>query len=338
MVNFDVEKYRADGKAVLETIPAIESVVDSIVERGYDNMVVIGIGGTWTEWNSVIAILRHYTDLPIYLENAAEILVKRDKRYLTPRSIVITASVSGDTKEVLAAAKMCREMGIDVVGFTKSRETPLGKLLTHWIPYTAAGCDNAYMLYFTLALYLLSTRGEYGDYGLWKAQLGGVHEELIRIREELDPRARAIARKYHKEPYNMWVGSGSMWGNVYLFTMCLLEEMQWVRTKAVTSADFFHGTLELVEEGVPVFLVKGVDEYRPLDQRVENFIRKYEVTDKLEVLDMADFQIRCLDDRFREIAAVLIFGATVVDRLSKQYEQFTGHWLQFRRYYRQLDY
>jgi len=45
----------------------------------------------------------------------------------------------------------------------------------------------------------------------------------------------------------MWVGSGSMWGNVYLFTMCLLEEMQWVRTKAVTSADFFHGTLELVE-------------------------------------------------------------------------------------------
>ena len=165
-----------------------------------------------------------------------------------------------------------------------------------------------------------------------------MHEELIRIREEFDPRARELARKYHKEPYNMWIGSGAMWGNVYLFTMCLLEEMQWVRTKAVTSADFFHGTLELVEDGVPVFLVKGVDEYRALDQRVENFLKKYAVTDKLEVLDMADFRIGCLDDRFRDIAANLIFSATVVDRLSKQYEQFTGHWLAFRRYYRQLDY
>lgn len=338
MVNFDSEKYLADGKQVLETIPAIEAVMDKLVTRGYDNVVFFGIGGTWADWNCVLSIARRYTDLPLYLENAAELMVRKDKRYLTPRSLVITASVSGDTKEIVACAKMCREMGIEVVGFTKNNETPLGKYVDYLIPITVGGSDNAYMLYFTLILYLLSKRGEYADYALWKAQLPGVHEELIRIREEFDPRARELARKYHKEPYNMWIGSGSMWPNVYLFTMCLLEEMQWVRTKAVTSADFFHGTLELVEDGVPVFLIKGVDEYRVLDQRVENFIRKYNVTDKFEVFDMTDFRINCLDDRFSDIAAVLIFCATVVDRLSKQYEQFTGHWLAFRRYYRQLDY
>ena len=118
-------------------------------------------------------------------------------------------------------------MGIEVVGFTKNNETPLGKNVDYVIPMAVGGSDNAYMLYFTLILYLLSKRGEYADYALWKAQLPGVHEELIRIREEFDPRARELARKYHKEPYNMWVGSGSMWPNVYLFTMCLLEEMQW---------------------------------------------------------------------------------------------------------------
>ena len=34
--------------------------------------------------------------------------------------------------------------------------------------------------------------------------------------------------------------------------MCILEEMQWIRTRPVHASDFFHGTLELVEPGVSV--------------------------------------------------------------------------------------
>lgn len=58
-----------------------------------------------------------------------------------------------------------------------------------------------------------------------------------------------------------------------MFAMCILEEMQWVRTRPVTSAQFFHGTLELVEKGIPVVIVKGEDEYRVQDERVENFCK-----------------------------------------------------------------
>ncbi len=42
--------------------------------------------------------------------------------------------------------------------------------------------------------------------------------------------------------------------------MCILEEMQWIRTRPVHASDFFHGTLELVEKGVSVILFKGEDE------------------------------------------------------------------------------
>ena len=338
MVNFDPAKYREYGKTVVATLPAIEAVVDKISERGYDNVVIIGVGGTWIEWNSVVTVIRHYTQLPIRVENAAELMVRKDRNFLTKDSFVVTSSVSGDTKEIVAAAKMCRDLGIEVTAFTKDETTPLGQNADNIIPFSVPGVDNGFMLYFSLFYCLLAKRGDYDGYALWKSQLPGVHEELIRIREEFDPRAREIARKYHKEPYGIWVGSGSMWYNTYLFAMCLLEEMQWVRTRPVSSADFFHGTLELVQDDVPVFLVKGIDEYRPLDQRVENFINKYKPTEKLVVLDMADFRINCLDERFSEAAANLICGATVIDRLSKQYEQFTGHWLAFRRYYRQLDY
>ena len=57
--------------------------------------------------------------------------------------------------------------------------------------------------------------------------------------------------------------------------MCILEEMQWIRTRPVHASDFFHGTLELVEKGVSVLLLKGEDAYRPLAERVERFAPAY---------------------------------------------------------------
>ena len=36
-----------------------------------------------------------------------------------------------------------------------------------------------------------------------------------------------------------------LWGETILYSMCILEEMQWKRTRSITSHDFFHGTLEM---------------------------------------------------------------------------------------------
>lgn len=54
----------------------------------------------------------------------------------------------------------------------------------------------------------------------------------------------------------MFIGSGALWGATILYSMCLLEEMQWKRIR-ITSHDFFHGTLELLEPGVPGVPVHG---------------------------------------------------------------------------------
>ena len=93
-------------------------------------MVLLGIGGTWAEWYPVVEVAKYYSDLPIYLENAGEFLVKKNKRHLSKKSLVFTSSASGDTAEIVKAVKLCKDMDIPVYGFTKDDTTPLAKLLT----------------------------------------------------------------------------------------------------------------------------------------------------------------------------------------------------------------
>ena len=134
----------------------------------------------------------------------------------------------------------------------------------------------------------------------------------------------------------MFTGSGVLWGETYLFTMCILEEMQWVKTKSVSSADFFHGPLELVDDRIPVFVIKGEDEYRELDERVERFVKQH--TKKYEIFDTKDYVLEGIDDEFRVICSPMIITAILTERLAAHYELNTGHSLEFRRYYRQFEY
>ena len=117
--------------------------------------------------------------------------------------------------------------------------------------------------------------------------------------------------------------------------MCILEEMQWIRTRPVHAADFFHGTLELVEQGVSVFVFKGEDASRPLGDRVEAFAKRY--TDKVRVLDAADVKLPGISAETRSLISPVIL-ATLLERLSAHLEVLRNHPLTTRRYYKKVEY
>ncbi|MDL2276236.1 SIS domain-containing protein [Breznakia sp. OttesenSCG-928-G09] len=333
---FDTEKYLKEGDAIYAQRAEVEKVADKISKDGYSNIFLLGIGGTWAEFAPIKYAIEKYSDVEVYLVNAAELNVLKHRK-LTKDSIVITASASGDTKEIVEAAKWIVAEGIQVMAFTKS-SGPLGKVAQTVIEanVTTGMCEYSYLLFNLLALRLLYNRGDFPDYELFADQMKGIFKNLVDIREQFDPKAEEIAKKYYNEPYNIWVGSGALWGETYLFSMCILEEMQWVRTKSVTSPEFFHGTLELVDKDVPVFLVKGEDECRTLDTRVETFCKK--ITDKLVVFDTAEYALDGVDDKFRGLVSPLIATSLLTERLAAHYETYTKHNLNYRRYYRQFEY
>ena len=336
MLKFNEKEYRTSMKLICEARTEAERAADELTNRGYKNVFFTAVGGSLAPMMAIGEMAKQLTTLPVFVEQAAELLVRGNKN-LDKDSIVVTMSKSGDTKETVAIAKWCKEQGITVVCLTKNPESPLASNSDYVIPMRHEnGVEYEYMLLYWFFFRLLKNRGEFEEYDDFANQLEKLPENLIKAKQKFDPIAAEIGKKYHKEPYMMWIGGGEMWGETYLFSMCLLEEMQWLKTKSVTSSEFFHGTLELVEEDVCVFLLKGEGKCREIDDRVERFVEKY--TNKFTVIDTKDYELEGIDDKFRWILAPTISSTLLVDRLAFHFEDNTGHDLDIRRYYRQFEY
>ena len=165
--------------------------------------------------------------------------------------------------------------------------------------------------------------------------LAKLREGLDNIKDGVDEEAKAYAYQIKDEPYHMLVGSGNLWGSTYCFAMCYLEEMQWIRTKSIESPEFFHGTLELLEEDTSIMIFKGEDETRMLTERVENFAKK--ISKKVKVIDTKEYEAEGIAEKYRGDLSPAFLEA-YLGRLTAHLEDATGHSLDIRRYYRVMDY
>jgi fructoselysine-6-phosphate deglycase len=186
-----------------------------------------------------------------------------------------------------------------------------------------------------LSAAILDKRGEFDGYERLVNDLEAMPEALASVREQVDTKAEAWAKAHEEDDYHFLVGSGYTWGLTYLFSMCILEEMQWLKTTRVHGAEFFHGSLELIEKDTSLMLFKGEDETRPLMERVERFA--HQVSDDVLVLDSRDFDLPGVSDEFRGLLGPQILHAAS-GRFSRHLAVVRDHPLTVRRYYRQMEY
>lgn len=336
MIKFDEVSYRQNLNNQIEAIQDGKQVADIISKEGFSNIFFIAVGGTMAMMMHFAEIAKQYTKIPVFIQHAGEIVLTGHKQ-LNKDSIVIMGSKSGDTKETVAAAKWCKEQGIRVASMVMDPGSPLGSVSTWTIPLKVfKGVEFEYLNIFGIFYGLLANNGEFPKFEIFTKQLKNLPDALVAAQKKFDPIAADIAKKYYKNEYMMWLGSGELWGEVYLFSMCVLEEMQWLKTKSVQTSEFFHGTLELVEKDTCVFLVKSVGTCRSIDDRAERFLTKY--TDDLVLIDVKDYLSDTIDAEFAPLIAPIISTALLIGRLGKHFEANTGHDLDMRRYYRQFEY
>ncbi|MFP3728873.1 SIS domain-containing protein [Priestia filamentosa] len=337
MLKFNKENFLSVTYGAINLRGQIEKIVDEVSEKGYENIFLIGSGGTIALMQPLEYILKTKSNIPVYAEIAAEFLLMNHHRF-TERSLVITASLSGTTEETVAAAQYAKDKGAITIGLVGDANTPLAKI-TEYTLVNAAENDtlgeSMHLQLYQLIYKLMNQRGEFPDYDQFVEQLELLPNALVKVKEDTEEFAEDFALKYKDEPYHMVVGSGNLWGEAYLYAMCVLEEMQWIKTKSIHAAEFFHGTIELVEEDTSIILFKGEDSTRPLVDRVEKFVERY--TNKVTVFDTKNYELKGISEKFREDLSPIVL-ASALERLSIHLEDKRNHSLDIRRYYRVVEY
>ncbi|MEC0207802.1 SIS domain-containing protein [Paenibacillus ehimensis] len=337
MFNFDRDRYKRIQGGAVACRDSINQAIEEITARGFTNLFLIGSGGAGILMSPAEYVLRTHSTLPVYREIAAE-FVTMDHKHLNERSLVVLASLSGTTQETVEAAQYCKDRGAVTISFTGKAGTPLAGLTDYSIVNFAeddTSCESFFIQFYLLAFRIMYNRGEFPDYDRLVAEWERLPEALLDVKERTEERAKAFAERYRNEDYHMMVGSGNTWGEAYYYAMCILEEMQWIKTRPVHASDFFHGALELIEKDMSLILLKGEDETRPLMDRVERFAKSY--TDELTVFDTADYELAGISPAYRKYVSPIV-AAALLERVSCHLEHVRNHPLTTRRYYRRVQY
>ena len=337
MLNFDPARFLRIQTGAVAIARDLGALVGQLVADGADSLFFMGAGGAGILMQPATDLMRRSSKLACHNVLCAEIVLSGHVA-LGPKSIVIMPSLSGTTKESIAAMDYVRAAGATVISITGHAETPLARGAHHAFVNFAeddTSCEMFYVTSLVAALAAMQARGERSDYDRIIGELAGLPQQLLAAKQAFEPRADALARAIAADGWHIVTGSGAAWPEAYYYGMCILEEMQWIRTRPVHASDFFHGTLELVEKGVSVVVLAGEDEARPLTDRVIAFAGNY--TDKLTVIDTRDLPTSGLSADLRALLAPALM-ATVLERLSAHLEVIRDHPLTTRRYYKRVAY
>lgn len=331
MLNFDEARVRREHENGVGMILEVERVVDGICRDGYSSIFFLGIGGTYLYASQIGHIAKQLRSrLPLHIENAADFLYEGSP-WIDERSVVVIASISGDTPEVMQAVDRVHELGARVISYVETVPSPLSERSDSLI-HTSGG---EYYFWYSVLLRFMKNAGEFPAYERLMAELPAMPENVVQIYKDADQKMQAYAEAYCDEPLTYLVASGNLEDWATCYGMCIMEEMQWMRTRPISAANFFHGTLEVIERDIPLILMKGEDVTRPEMERVEKFV--HAISAKVSVFDTRDYALKGISEEFRGLLSPIVMRSAF-QRLSVHLEHCRRHPLAIRRYYRRLQY
>ncbi|OCL24722.1 glucosamine-fructose-6-phosphate aminotransferase [Gilliamella sp. wkB72] len=332
MRKYDEKKELDSMNGALALRPQINEFIDKIHFRGYSNVCWLGIGGTYASSMQAVVHMKEKSAIETFIQHAAEYLVTGNKR-ITKDTLIIISSVTGSTQEVVEAInKIQQDVGATVLAFLDKADSPLGKMAHHVISYPM----NEQLKFFMAADRLMYLAGEYPDYDEFYQQMDQhFAKNIVEVAKKADAFGQEVALKHHNDAMHYFVGAGNQWGATYSHAMCYWEEQHWLRSKSIESAEFFHGTLEVIDRDTAVTVYVGEDSQRPLSERVAKFLPQ--ICGNYTIIDTKDYPLPGISEKYRGHLSPFVFR-TINNRIDAYVEHLNRHPMTIRRYYRCLDY
>ncbi|MES5116082.1 glutamine--fructose-6-phosphate transaminase (isomerizing) [Lactobacillus iners] len=233
------------------------NIVQSVAQS--DRIYILAAGTSYHAGLVGKNIIEKYTDIPVEVGIALEFGYHFPK--LSKKPFFIFLSQSGETADSRVVLKQVNQLGLpsltitNVAGSTLSREATYTMLLKAG-PEIAVASTKAYTAQVAVQAILAKAVGEYLkiaaaiDFDL-KRQLALVAEgmqEIVDGKEKIN----SLAKKYLATTRNaFYIGRGVDYA-VALEGALKLKEVSYIQTEGFAAAELKHGTIALIEKGVPV--------------------------------------------------------------------------------------
>ncbi|MEK9165279.1 MAG: glutamine--fructose-6-phosphate transaminase (isomerizing) [Patescibacteria group bacterium] len=185
--------------------------------------------------------------------------------FITPQSLVIVVSQSGETADDLEPMEEIKKIGAKIVSIVNVA----GSSIDRWSDYTflikagpeqavaSTKATTAQMVVVSLLAYALADRLKQGKHNL--IGLAGAINELLNPRYE--ERIKQLARKIQKTNDIMIIGKGVNYPAA-LEAEIKLQETSYIHAQGFAGGELKHYALSLIHKGVPAIIMAADDNLR----------------------------------------------------------------------------
>ena len=241
-----------------------------------DRIVITACG---TSWHAALVgeyMLEELARIPVEVEYASEFRYRSP--ILTPRTLVIVISQSGETADTLAALREAKRRGartlgiVNVVGSTIAREVD-GGIYLHAGPEIGVASTKAFtsqivaLALFTLHLGRLKSLSILQGREIVQAlrRLPEQVEAVLRKQEEIE----ALAERFMRATNVLYLGRGVNFP-VALEGALKLKEISYIHAEGYPAAEMKHGPIALIDELMPVVFIAPQDAvYAKIQSNIE---------------------------------------------------------------------
>jgi glucosamine--fructose-6-phosphate aminotransferase (isomerizing) len=249
------------GKVFLD-----ELQIDSAELGEIERITILACGTSWHAGLVGKFMLEELTRLPVEVDYGSEYRYRSP--IVTPRSLAIVITQSGETADTLAALRQAKRDGArsisvcNVVGSMVTRETD-GTVYTHAGPEIGVASTKAFTTQL-VALYLLAIRLGQAR-GLLSLEASKPHiDALLHLPLLLDetlkiaPAIEEVAARFHTRSDFLFLGRGINYP-IALEGALKLKEISYIHAEGYPAGEMKHGPIALIDEKMPVVVIAPRD-------------------------------------------------------------------------------
>lgn len=328
MVIYKSSQFESQYDQVYSEIELVLSISETIKAKDIKRIFLIGSGGAYTKFYSVKNYLSKHYESPVIIEFPKQFEISYLDE-LHPQDLIVLGSKTGSTDEILELGKKLKDVENLKIGFIGDQETPLDSLVDFKIRTYMT--DVHLVLLWTLVLGFT----DYPHLQEFVANCKTLATDITKDFESLAPIANRNVEKNLNRKFQMWITSGNLFGEIRCFCNYMLEEIQWINSQAVHSGEYFHGPLEIIQNDVSMNIVINRNEFREMDERVNNFAEKY--GNGANIVDMSAFKLESINPKFTKFLDPYVLNV-YFDYLLQIYEHHTKLNSSTRKFYRKVGY